>query len=278
MHKQIDRLLQSAELSIVEFDLHIRNEMKTFNRSLPFYVMSYHKIGEAILRVGEEIYKIKPGTVAIIPPNIEHDHYKETDEETVFLWCHFTYEIGNVIDVLKLFNFPITFNLKNSEEFERVFMEFKEINQKDDFLSKTILTKAKSHEMLYLLLESIMNSKNDLFHQSQSECFLCMLTQFIKNPDKDVSLNDLSTQYHLHPTYISNRFKELFGKSPIQVQRELKIDRAKKLLRSTQLSVTEIAHSLGFQGIPGFTRLFKSYVGISPSQYRTLNKRWSETS
>jgi hypothetical protein len=58
-------------------------------------------------------------------------------------------------------------------------MEFMEINQKDDFLSKTILTKAKSHEMLYLLLESIMNSKNDLFHQSQSESFLCMLTQFI---------------------------------------------------------------------------------------------------
>lgn len=142
----------------------------------------------------EYCYKIDFVSVLIkikkanIPPSIEHDHYKETDEETVFLWCHFTYEIGNVIDVLKLFNFPITFNLKNSEEFERVFMEFMEINQKDDFLSKTILTKAKSHEMLYLLLESIMNSKNDLFHQSQSESFLCMLTQFIKNPDKDVSL------------------------------------------------------------------------------------------
>lgn len=58
-------------------------------------------------------------------------------------------------------------------------MEFMEINQKDDFLSKTILTKAKSHEMLYLLLESIMNSKNDLFHQSQSESFyVCLLNSY----------------------------------------------------------------------------------------------------
>jgi AraC family transcriptional regulator of arabinose operon len=104
-----------------------------------------------------------------------------------------------------------------------------------------------------------------------------MLTQIIRNPEKDLSLKDLSIQFHLHPTYISNRFKEIFGKSPIQVQRELKIDRAKKLLKSTQMSVTEIAHSVGFPGIPGFTRLFKSYVGISPSQYRNLNKRWSES-
>jgi hypothetical protein len=45
-------------------------------------------------------------------------------------------------------------------------MEYKEINNKDNFLAKTILAKAKSHEMLYLLLEGIMNSQNDLFQQN----------------------------------------------------------------------------------------------------------------
>jgi AraC family transcriptional regulator of arabinose operon len=271
VHEQINHIFQSAELSIVEFDIQTRNEMKTYNRSLPFYVMSYHKKGEAKLRVGEEVHTITPGTVVIIPPHIQHDHYKETTEETIFLWCHFTYEVANVIDVLKLFNFPITFVLRDSERFEKVFKEFKEINEKKDFLSRTILTKAKSHEMLYLLLEGIVSEKEDIFQQNESEDFLCILNQFIKNPEKDFSLKDLSKQFHLHPTYISNRFKEIFGKSPIQVQRELKIDLAKKLLKSTKMSITEIAHSLGYPGIPGFTRLFKSYVGISPSQYRNIN-------
>jgi AraC family transcriptional regulator, arabinose operon regulatory protein len=275
MHPIIDYLLQSAELTIVEFDIHERNEMKTFNRTLPSYVMSYIKKGEAKLRIKDEVYHLAPGTVVIIPPHIEHDHYKETNDETIFLWCHFTYEIGSALDVLKIFNLPITFKLQNPEMFERVFVDFVEITDSQDFLIKTILKKAKSYEILYLLLENIMRSQEKVFEQDHSKGFISMLTQIVKNPEKEVSLKELSNQFHLHPTYISNRFKELFGKSPIQIQRELKIDRAKKLLRSTEMSVTEIAHEVGYMVVPGFTRLFKNYVGISPTQYRNMNTKWN---
>ncbi|MFP5115931.1 helix-turn-helix domain-containing protein [Bacillaceae bacterium C204] len=277
MGQQIDFLLQSAELSIVEFDIHIRTEMKTFNRRLSCYVMSYIKKGEAKLRVGKDEYMLLPGTVVIIPPYIEHDHYKETEEETIFLWCHFTYEIGNALDVLKIFNLPITFKLTNSEEFEKVFLEYKNISFTEDFLIKTILKKAKSHEILYLLLKSIMNSHEESFERNHSQGFISILTQIVTNPEKELSLQELSNQFHLHPTYISNRFKELFGKSPMHVQREMKIDRARKLLISTEMSITEIAHAVGYPAIPGFTRLFKNYVGISPTQFRNLNKKWSDS-
>ena len=275
MHPIIDYLLQSAELTIVEFDIHERKEMKTFNRTLPSYVMSYIKKGEAKLRIKDEVYHLAPGTVVIIPPHIKHDHYKETNDETIFLWCHFTYEIGSALDVLKIFNLPITFKLQNPEMFERVFVDFVEITDSQDFLIKTILKKAKSYEILYLLLENIMRSQEKVFEQDHSKGFISMLTQIVKNPEKEVSLKELSNQFHLHPTYISNRFKELFGKSPIQIQRELKIDRAKKLLRSTEMSVTEIAHEVGYMVVPGFTRLFKNYVGISPTQYRNMNTKWN---
>lgn len=267
--------MESAELTIVEFNIHERNEMKTFNRTLPSYVMSYIKKGEAKLKIRDEVYHLAPGTVVIIPPHIEHDHYKETNDETIFLWCHFTYEIGSALDVLKIFNLPITFKLQNPEIFERVFVDFVEITDSQDFLIKTILKKAKSYEILYLLLENIMRSQENVFEQDHSKGFISILTQIVKNPEKEVSLKELSNQFHLHPTYISNRFKELFGKSPIQIQRELKIDRAKKLLRSTEMTVTEIAQEVGYMVVPGFTRLFKSYVGISPTQYRNMNTKWN---
>ena len=275
MHPIIDYLLESAELTIVEFNIHERNEMKTFNRTLPSYVMSYIKKGEAKLKIRDEVYHLAPGTVVIIPPHIEHDHYKETNDETIFLWCHFTYEIGSALDVLKIFNLPITFKLQNPEIFERVFVDFVEITDSQDFLIKTILKKAKSYEILYLLLENIMRSQEKVFEQDHSKGFISILTQIVKNPEKEVSLKELSNQFHLHPTYISNRFKELFGKPPIQIQRELKIDRAKKLLRSTEMTVTEIAQEVGYMVVPGFTRLFKSYVGISPTQYRNMNTKWN---
>ncbi|WP_404810029.1 helix-turn-helix domain-containing protein [Metabacillus halosaccharovorans] len=94
----------------------------------------------------------------------------------------------------------------------------------------------------------------------------------IQSSDGELTLKELSEKYHLHPTYISNRFKELFGKSPIQIHKEVRINKSKTLLNSTEMSITDIAYSLGFSGIPNFTRLFKSYVGISPTQYRNMSK------
>ncbi|QGQ96783.1 AraC family transcriptional regulator [Paenibacillus psychroresistens] len=268
----LDLLLQNAVLNIIEFDINTRHEMKTYNRVRPCYVMSYHKKGNAKLRIGDEIYAIVPGTVILIPPNVPHDHFKENADESVFLWSHFTFEIAGVIDVLKLFQIPITFKLRDSVEFEKVFMQYNELKQQTGFLPRTILRKAKALELIYLVLESAIRMDQDMVMKIQSRSFLEILARIIQNPEQDFTLAHFAKELNMHPTYISNRFKELYGRSPIQVQREMKIHKAKTLLKTTQLSITEIAQSLGFIGIPNFTRLFKLYVGTSPSHYREINK------
>lgn len=213
MHERMDALLQSAELLIEDFDIHIRNEMQTYNRILPNYVMSYVKKGEAKLRVRSEVYNLTPGTAVIIPPNVQHDHYMANKEETTFLWCHFTYKIGNAIDVMKIINFPITFKLQNSEIFERVFIEFKNLTSSENFLIKTILKRAKSYELLYLLMNNIMSAQEEVYEQEHSKGFICMLNQIVKNPESELSLKELSKSFicilHISATdlrsYLGNR-------------------------------------------------------------------------
>ncbi|KQX65865.1 helix-turn-helix domain-containing protein [Paenibacillus sp. Root444D2] len=269
----LDLLLQNAVLNIIQFDIHTRREMKTYNRTRPCYVMSYHKKGYAKLRIGDELFSIEPGTVILIPPNVVHDHFKENADESIFLWSHFTFEIGGVIDVLKLFQIPYTFKLKDSEEFEKVFLQYNELKQQTGFLPTTILRKAKALELIYLVLESAIHMDENAGSNIQSRSFMEILARIIQHPEQDFSLSQFAKELNMHPTYISNRFKELYGRSPIQVQREMKIHNAKALLKTSQLSITEIALSLGFNGIPNFTRLFKTYVGTSPSHYRELNKK-----
>lgn len=273
----LDFLSEHAELKIFLFDVSSRVEMKTFNRTRPHYVMSYHKQGSAKLRVGQETYSITPGTVICIPPNVEHDHYKETDEETVFLWWHIKYEIGNVIDVLRLFQIPLVYQLKDASHFERVFGEFMESSSNKGPWPSTILKKAKALELLYLLLADMDTVEHYGFSNSQTQSFLGILVQIIQQPEKELSLKALSDQFYLHPTYISNRFKELFGKSPIHMHREMRIHQAKRLLGSSELSISSVAEAAGFNGVSSFSRLFHMYVGLSPSQYRDLNKLWGES-
>ncbi|WP_223593688.1 helix-turn-helix domain-containing protein [Neobacillus bataviensis] len=274
MLNQFNYLFENAELEIKEFNLSSRIEMKTFNRTLPYYVVSYHKQGMSKLRVGDVTYEVHPGTVIFIPPNVEHDHYKDTSEESVFLWWHFKYEIGGVFDVLKLFQFPLLFPIKNKEKFEALFAEFMDTSLRKEIWPTIILRKAKSLELLYFLLnETVDDCKQTTLFTQQNQNFMSILIRMIQNIDKEISLKQLSEELFLHPTYISNRFKELFGKSPIQIHREMRINQAKKLLKTSDMSIALISDSLGFSGVSSFSRLFNLYVGVSPTEFRALGKK-----
>jgi AraC family transcriptional regulator of arabinose operon len=269
MVRRQESLLRNAQLEITDFDIHVRKEMKTVKRSVPSYVVSYHKKGEAKLKIGNEIYDIKPGSVIYIPPHIEHDHYKTSNDETVFLWWHFTYKIAGVFDALRMFTIPYVFQLNNTEQFESVFHQIKEAMDDEKPLSP-ILKQAKSLELLYILLNNaLLENRPDAL----SEPFAKLLATIIQNPKRRLSLKQLSEEFHMHPTYISNRFKELFGKTPIQAHKEIRIHQAKTLLETSEMSVTEIAMETGFSEIQNFTRLFKSHAGCSPLQYRNLVKK-----
>ncbi|MCL6548297.1 MAG: AraC family transcriptional regulator [Alicyclobacillus sp.] len=277
-NEYLSYLLSQASIHIVSFDIHERTEMGTFNRVRPAYVMSYHKSGTAMLRVGQETHCITPGTVVLIPPNVEHDHYKTTSDPTVFMWCHFTCKISGTVDVLKLFNFPLMFRPIETDRFERVFNEFVAAAKQSGQFPKVLLREAKAMELVYLLLESAVNHPDTSFSfGAESEKFFTVLAELVQHPERRLSLAELAERLHLHPTYISNRFRSLFGMTLREIQRDLRLERAKLLLGSTDLSIAEVAERVGFPASSEFNRMFKRYTGLTPTQYRNLasDERWT---
>ena len=67
-------------------------------------------------------------------------------------------------------------------------------------------------------------------------------------------------------------FREYTGFSPGQYIAEMKMNRAKEMLQSTEMSVKEIALSLGYEDYDYFTTAFKRHTGMRPSEYR---ESWS---
>lgn len=267
----LSSLLKTAELKILTFDNHRLRAMNYRNVVFKeFYMMTYVRKGSAKLRVQDQIYDIPPGTVIFIPTFLEHDQYKDSDEETEFLWWHFTYKIQNVVDVLPFLKIPYIYPLKNPQKFEVVFDEFMLSKTKESYIPNIILQKAKSLELLYLLLDNAFGSVNTLDSGLQSPSFLSTLLKIVTQPEASFSLADLAKELHMNSTYVSNHFKEMFGKSPILLHREIKIAKAKSLLEMQEMNITEISTSLGFNDIQTFTRLFKKYTGISPGQYKAL--------
>lgn len=272
----INLLLRKADLNLLLFDRNHRTVMEFYGRQFPFYVMSYHKTGTAKLRINQEhVYEIPPKTVILIPPNVLHDHYKDSSENTEFMFWHFTFMIDNVFDVLQFFQIPIIFPLKHYQQFELTFARYLDElkQQKSGYLLGPILEKAKSYELLHFLLQEALNSEEAPTLKPHSHSFLEILVHIFQKPEQPLSLKDLAIDYHMNPTYISNRFKELFGTSPIHLQRQIRMQKAKSLLTSSDLSIMQICLMVGCEELQNFSRLFKTIVGMSPSDYRKISKQ-----
>ncbi len=85
--------------------------------------------------------------------------------------------------------------------------------------------------------------------------------------DKQSSHRQLPDQ-NTTPKYLSDCLKQLTGQTTQQLIHERLIDRAKDILTTTGLSVSEIAYQLGFEYPQSFNKLFKSKTNQTPVEYR----------
>ena len=85
---------------------------------------------------------------------------------------------------------------------------------------------------------------------------------------EDVSLTVLAEQFHLSGQYISQLFKNEIGVNFLAYLTNIRMEKAKKLLLSTSMSIGEISEQLGYGDYRVFTKVLKKSEGITPSQYR----------
>ena len=86
--------------------------------------------------------------------------------------------------------------------------------------------------------------------------------------DKEISLNILADEFHLSSQYISQLFKSEIGVNFFAYLTSIRMERAKKLLLATSLSIGEISEKCGYADYRVFTKAFKKEEGSTPSQYR----------
>jgi AraC family transcriptional regulator len=83
-----------------------------------------------------------------------------------------------------------------------------------------------------------------------------------------VSLDEIARAIDRHPVYLATQFRRCYGETIGNYQRRLRIDRARHLLTSTELPLTEIAFQSGFANQSHFSRVFRRGTGMTPAAYR----------
>ena len=105
--------------------------------------------------------------------------------------------------------------------------------------------------------------------ENQEERVITGITRYIQEHlAEDVSLTVLAEKFHLNSQYISQLFKNEIGVGFLAYQTNVRMEKAKKLLISTSLSIAEVSDRVGYGDYRVFTKVFKKTEGITPSQYR----------
>lgn len=98
------------------------------------------------------------------------------------------------------------------------------------------------------------------------------ILQYIQdNLSKEITLKHIAEYVDLHPQYIGQLFKSELDQSFTEYITGQRLERAKELLRQTQLKVYEVAHLSGYKSPKHFMTVFKQEVGKTPIQYRNFS-------
>jgi AraC-like DNA-binding protein len=85
-------------------------------------------------------------------------------------------------------------------------------------------------------------------------------------------LREIAGQAHLAPNYFHRRFRELLGTTPFDTMLAVRLNMARRLLATTDLSVKEVADRVGYPNPLYFSRVFKSRLNLNPLAYRRMNR------
>ncbi|GAB2539052.1 helix-turn-helix domain-containing protein [Spirosoma aerophilum] len=127
------------------------------------------------------------------------------------------------------------------------------LNYANRFYNRQFITRKQASHDLLTRLEELLT---DYFNQGSVQELGLPTVQYI------------SEQLHVSPTYLSDMLRKLTGQSTQQHIHNKLIEKAKDSLTTTSLSVSEIAYQLGFEYPQSFNKLFKSKMNVSPLEFR----------
>ena len=128
----------------------------------------------------------------------------------------------------------------------------------------------------YILLDDLIKhySVANLLSQKDEEDYGSrMLSYLHMNYRNHISLNEIAEKLFISPPTASRVFYDTAGVKFGDYLRNLRLNKAKRQLEMTENSITEIALNAGFGSPSAMNKIFLKYNGITPTEYRILNKK-----
>ncbi len=235
-----------------------------------YYEMTIQLDKHTLVQIGQSCYDLAPGQFCIIPPGTLHriKWGSSIDPTANMMWISITGEIVRT-----------SYTIYSANTRSKIWGS--DLNIPGNFIIGEIFTERQKNRpgsaeaiisyvnaFLSLILQNV-NFENESAGIGWTNTMVSELQEYIKaHLCAPLRLADLSAHVSLSPNYLCKVFKQVTGETITHYTQNLKIEASIELLKEDSLSINEIAERFGFCDQFYFSKVFKSYVCMSPLQYR----------
>lgn len=128
-----------------------------------------------------------------------------------------------------------------------------------------------THELKLSYASSFLNIPGQNFHDDEE--IIDIQEWMHQHFNTDINMSRLSKKFELSQRSLNRRFKQATGLSPVQYLQEIRLEKAKELLKTSNIAIAEVAYNVGYPDSAYFSALFKRVISLSPGEYRRLVRK-----
>lgn len=226
-----------------------------------FYLM-YLVCGALTAWSGKREFSLSPGDAIIYTPETAYSYHHVTNERMVYLWIHFTGSEAENLLLSRELDMAKVYSIGNVEAIEEDFESVQRL-----FITRPPFYLEEAAARLELLITHIARVAGGAEH-GRVERLQASLNYLNRHYAEPIRLEALASMEYLSASRYSALFKQIIGKSPQQYLIDLRLKNARELLQNTDLSIAEVARSVGYDDALYFSRLFRRHFGSAPREIR----------
>lgn len=255
-------LQEIGELSALKAHTSSRSNLQSF---LFFVVIK----GSGTLAYDDNSYALTTGSCVFI--NCKHPYSHTTDEDNLWTlkWTHFFGPtIQSIYDKYCERGGRPVFTLSTSEleSIDTVWKNIMTVAKSSDYLRDMRINEALG-SLLTLIMEQSWHPEDRTTAPKRAS--VVDVKNFIdEHYAEKISLEALSSRFYIDKYYLTKTFRSQFGLNISTYIQNIRITKAKQLLRFSDKTVEEIGFEVGIGNPAYFSRVFKEVEGIGPKMYR----------